>query len=222
MGDVEATYRSTPSDMDRVDLDRLKRGTMSLRALLEACAEDPTGPELYVPGLNIPPGTPLGREMGKPAVLEEADVFGTSIFLGRNTKCIGHYHPKTQAMLCQVQGKKRIWMYPPSELPKVHLFPFWSEGFFRSEVNWYGDRKRFPRAAEAKGTLYELEPGDALFIPLHWLHVPEGEGWNVSVTYWWRPTIAEWPIGLSTVRTLAGIGVEAIRQRRSGVVGRFE
>ena len=144
-------------------------------------------------------------------MLSTLDIYATTIFLGRNTKCIGHFHPRTQALLCQVQGVKRVWMYPPTELKRLYLGPMWSDGFFQSQVNFYGENSLFPLVANAKGLLFELHPGDALFIPLHWLHVPEGDGWNVSVTHWWRPKLEEWTLSSATLRSLLGMSLFGLR-----------
>ncbi len=213
-GDVEVRYRSTPDQMPRVDLARIDQGPRSLVDLLRECEASPdAGRELYVPGLDITGGD-LKEDLGVPDLLSGVGVDATTAFFGRNTRCLGHYHPQGQALLCQAQGIKRIWMYPPSELRRLSLFPTWSEGFFRSQINFYGDRSAFPDLARARGQLFELHPGDALFIPLHWLHVPEGLGWSVSVTYWWRPRLAEWPLTASTLRALVGLGFKALRSRR--------
>jgi len=215
MGDIQVSYRSTPSEMSRVDLNKIQQGIMSLSSILKECVRSPTdGPEIYVPGLDLPPGALLNRDLAQPALLAAREIYATTVFLGRNTKCIGHFHPKSQALLCQVHGVKRVWMYPPAELRRLNLFPVWTDGFFRSQVNFYGDLSAFPGVAKARGHLFELQPGDALFIPLHWLHVPEGEGWSVSVTHWWRPTFREWTWGLASARALFGIGFELARQLR--------
>src|ERR1041385_2195237 len=212
MGDIQVPYRSTPSDMPRIELARIQRGKMSLLELLTECSRSPDGDELYVPGLDLPQNTSLARDVGIPSMLTQVHVYATTVFLGRNTQCLGHYHPKTQALLCQVQGIKRVWMYSPDEMRKLYVFPFWSQTFFQSQVNYYGDRTQFPRLTRARCQEFELHPGDALFIPLHWLHVPEGKGWNLSVTHWWRPSLREWTYSFATARTLLGIGCEAIRQ----------
>jgi Cupin-like domain len=213
IGDIEVPYRSTPDDMRRLDLQRVQQGNTSLLGILRECERSPDqGREIYLPGLDLLSTAPLVRDLGVPELLKASSVFATSVFLGRNTKCFGHYHPKAQALLCQVQGIKRIWMYPPTELKRLYLFPFWSRAFFLSQVNFYGDRSQFPLMSRARGQLFELHPGDALFIPLHWLHVPEGRGWTVSVTHWWRPHLTEWPLSAATARTLTGIGLEAVRR----------
>lgn len=212
LGDIEVPFRSTPEHMARMDLSRIQQGRMSLGALLEACADDPSGEELYVPGLALPEGVGPGLDIEKPSLLAPFQTFGTTVFLGRNTKCIGHFHPKAHALLCQVQGIKKVWMFPPSELGRLNLFPAWSQGFFQSEVNFYGDLAPFPQVARAKGQMYELHPGDALFIPMHWLHVPEGAGWTTAVTYWWRPGLGEWLRSAGSLRALVGVGGELVRR----------
>ena len=212
LGDIEVPYRSTPTDLERMDLARIQRGKTSLHGLLSACAADPDGDELYVPGMALPGSAPLSRDIAEPGLLSGLKTFGTTIFLGRNTRCIGHFHPKAQALLCQVQGVKRVWMFPPSRFGRLHLFPPWSGSFYQSEVNFYGDLTPFPRLRRAGGVMYELHPGDALFIPMHWLHVPEGGGWTAAITYWWRPGAGEWLRSAGSVRALIGIGAELMRR----------
>lgn len=212
LGDLQVPYRSTPADLERMDLDRIQQGKTSLHGLLSACADDPDGEELYVPGMSLPPAAAVTRDIEEPTLLSRFRTFGTTIFLGRNTRCIGHFHPKAQALLCQVQGVKRVWMFPPSQLGRLHLFPAWSRSFYQSEVNFYGDLAPFPRMSRAKGILYELHPGDALFIPMHWLHVPEGGGWTAAVTFWWRPGPVEWLRSAGSGRALVGIGAELMRR----------
>lgn len=211
-GDLRVPYRSTPEDMARMDLSRIHRGQTSLHDLLRDCQADPGGPELYVPGISLPPGAGLMEDIAEPGLLAPFRTFGTTVFLGRNTRCIGHFHPKTQALLCQVQGVKRIWMFPPSQLGRLHLSPIWSRGFYQSEANFYGDLAAFPGVRRAGGRMYELQPGDALFIPLHWLHVPEGRGWTAAVTYWWRPGAGEWLRSAGSLGALVGVGAELARR----------
>lgn len=211
-GDLEVPYRSTPEDLPRMDLSRIHRGLTSLHGLLRACQADPDGPELYVPGISLPPHAGLMRDIEEPRLLSPYRTFGTTVFLGRNTQCIGHFHPKAQALLCQVQGIKRVWMFPPSELGRLHLFQVWSRDFYQSAANFYGDLAAFPGVRRAKGRMYELHPGDALFIPQHWLHVPEGRGWTAAVTYWWRPGVSEWLRSAGSLRALAGVGAELARR----------
>lgn len=211
-GDLEVPYRSTPEDLPRMDLSRIHRGQTSLHGLLRECQADPGGPELYVPGISLPSHAGLMRDIEEPALLAPFRTFGTSVFLGRNTRCIGHFHPKAQALLCQVQGIKRVWMFPPSELGRLHLFPVWSRSFYQSAANFYGDLTAFPGVLQARGRMYELHPGDALFIPQHWLHVPDGKRWTAAVTYWWRPGLGEWLRSAGSLRALTGVGAELARR----------
>ncbi len=217
MGDIDVPYRSTPAGLPQVDMQRIERGTTSLLNVLQECARSPRdGPEVYVPGMDLPAATPLAGDIGRPEILSSVDIYATSVFLGRNTRCIGHFHPRSQALLCQVQGVKQVRMFSPEALGRLDLFPVWSDGFFRSRFNFYGDPADHPPFALAEGQVVELHPGDAIFLPMHWLHVPEGAGWNVSVTHWWRPDRQDWRISAASLRSAVGIGFEMARQRRDG------
>lgn len=221
MGDLQVSYRSTPEGMEEVDMQKIRSGKMSLVEFLEECARDPDGPELYIPGLDLPPDVGLREEIGFPEWLSPTQVSGTSLFMGRNTKCIGHFHPRSQALLCQVKGRKKIRMLAPRYAKHASLFPWWSEGFFVSRVNYYAqspsrELERIPFQE------YELDSGDALFIPLHWLHIPEGIGWSATVTHWWPASWREWPVARTSGISMLGIAGEYVRQKVRGGAVRSE
>ena len=215
-GDIEVACRrrsATPASADAPPPPWIWART-SLRGMLEECAgaagEDEA--EVYVPGLDVSENDTLSVDLARPEMLPPGKHSRVTIFFGRNTQCNGHYHPRVQAFLCQVQGKKRVWMYPPSEVGKLYMHPVWRRRYYASQVDFYGDRSRYPRVERAKAQLFELNPGDVLFIPMHWLHVPEGRGWSVSVTHWWKPDLMEWPVNALTVRTLVGLALRAVRK----------
>jgi len=54
------------------------------------------------------------------------------------------------------------------------------------------DLERFSRFAEAKPLDFRLEPGEILFIPVHWWHLTNVEGYQVSVTQIWRASVRQW------------------------------
>lgn len=216
-GDVEVIYRSTPEDAAGPDQQSFAQGERSLLELLRECEASPDdGPELYIPGLDLPAEGTLAADLRLPGLVPADKVHGSSIFFGRNTRCVAHYHPQAQALLCQVQGVKRVWMYPPRLTGRQRLFPPWSTRFFASRIDFYAEGGRRLETAAAPVQLFELHPGDALFIPLHWLHVPSGQGWSVSVTHFWPARPMEWRPNLTAVHTLAAMGFRAARRRFGG------
>ena len=112
------------------------------------------------------------------------------VFVGVDTFSTAHYHRMTsQAVLCQIQGRKRLRLIPPSSLKYMYLLPWYSVRGNHSRIRFDGaekpDSQAYPKLAQAKTIECVLEPGDALFIPDHWMHIVEGIGENISVTYFW-------------------------------------
>ena len=73
------------------------------------------------------------------------------------------------------------------------------------------DFDRFPkfREALASALTYELEPGDAIFIPGMWWHqVQSLESFNLLVNYWWCPT----PAVMGSPMTALMHGILSIRE----------
>lgn len=65
-------------------------------------------------------------------------------------------------VLCQINGSKRVLLFPPSDVSNFQIAP----GESSSSINVFTtDLSRFPRCQEAI-----LKAGDVLFIPPLWLH----------------------------------------------------
>ena len=111
------------------------------------------------------------------------------VFVGVDTFSTAHYHrSKSQAVLCQVQGRKRLRMIPPSSLKNMYLLPWFSMRGNHSRIRFDGgvpDSVEYPKLAKAEMIEVVLEPGEALFIPDHWMHIVEGIEENISITYFW-------------------------------------
>jgi hypothetical protein len=217
-GHLDVTVRRTnleDPEIRSTSLGRLgtDQGETKLARVLDRCAAmDPADEreELYVPGVAMWQVPSLARDWERPAFLDGTELKGGTVWLGRNTRSIAHYHPAQHALLVQVAGQKRLTMYAPDELDKTYLFPAWSGSFYRSRVNFHAPRSsaNFPRLADATAWEVVLEPGDMAFIPVHWLHIPVGLRWSVSFTLWWKAAMREWAFPSPGLRCLFWNGVQ--------------
>lgn len=82
-------------------------------------------------------------------------------------------------VLCQINGAKRVLMFPPSDVCQLQIPP----GESSSSINVFAsDLSSFPRCQEAI-----LEAGDVLFIPSLWLHAAAPlEMTSISVNVFFR------------------------------------
>lgn len=91
------------------------------------------------------------------------------------------HHDLTNNLLIQVVGRKRISLIPAAEAPKMqndkHVFSAWRD-----------IDKPDPEALKKGHTgairrhVFDLEPGEALFIPVGWWHQVEALDFSVSLT----------------------------------------
>jgi hypothetical protein len=203
-GDLEVPTRRTPLDQDELSVEKVHQGFAQLSTVLDEC-DSASDTEAYVPGIPLKSAPALLADIERPAFLDNQPLRQTSLFLGQNTRCLGHMHPVAQAVLTQVAGEKEIVMYAPHDLSKLYMHPVWDTAFFQSRVNFHAlDADRFPRIAEAQAFTVRLQPGDSLFIPVHWLHVPTGFGWTLSVTHWWRSQWMQWTDWSAATRSILG------------------
>lgn len=214
VGHVEVPYRRTPLEKAEIGVEDVHLGRTSAAQVLDRC-EGPGTSEEYIPGMNLKDVGSLSDDIAAPGFVDRAWLRSVSIFLGRNTRCLGHFHPFAQAVLTQVVGDKDVDLYAPEDLSRVYLRKWYEQGFFQSRVNFHGDHAgEYPRLAQARRWTVRLRPTDQLFIPVHWLHVPTSIGMTASVTHWWRARWQEWGgMGIGA-RCLAGVAMMALSGMR--------
>jgi len=144
-----------------------------------------------------------------------------NFWMGNQTRVSAHFDfPDNVA--CVVAGRRRFTLFPPEQVGNLYIGPVdrTPSGQAISLVDFRDpDFERFPKFREAleHAITYELEPGDAIFIPSMWWHQVESlSAFNLLVNYWWRTTMPEMgsPMsalmhGMLTVRDLPE------RQRRA-------
>jgi hypothetical protein len=113
------------------------------------------------------------------------------IWLGNAIVTPAHFDESAN-VACVVAGRRRFTLLPPAEAANLYVGPLdhAPTGTPLSLVDFRApDFARFPRfrAALEQARVFELEPGDAIYIPpLWWHHVESLERFNVLVNYWWK------------------------------------
>lgn len=163
--------------------------TMSLRDYLERMAR---GENVYLSTVLVNQHFPqLSSKLPFPACIapeRTRDNDGYYLFVGDRQRSETHFHPGLQAVLVNLYGKKRVGLYSPTETD--HLYPYrWYEVLGTERIpafNWSrvlpDTRDQFPALDRLSGYEVVLEPGEMLFIPIHWWHWAESLGPSISVT----------------------------------------
>lgn len=162
-----------------------------LDALL-AFADDPAPPALYLGSTELDGSFPGLRAAHDLPQLRRHDA-QVSLWLGNRTRVAPHFDlPDNVA--CVVAGRRRFTLFPPDQVANLYIGPLdlTPAGQPISLVDTaQPDLQRFPRYAQALPTarVFELDPGDALFIPGMWWHGVESLApVNALVNFWWRST----------------------------------
>lgn len=96
---------------------------------------------------------------------------------------------------CQVQGQKRLILYPPSDVPHLRLPP----GASSSILDVFDSAASDGNVVSIPNTsLHEavLNPGDILFIPPLWLHAASPtEGVSIAVNVFFRNLSSGYAMG---------------------------
>jgi len=151
--------------------------------------DDPAPPAIYVGSTTVEECLP-GLLDADALAIAPADALA-SIWFGNRSRIAAH-QDLPDNLACVVAGRRRITVFPPEQLPNLYIGPldFTPAGQPISLVDFAApDLARFPRFAEAMrhAQVFELEAGDALFIPsMWWHHIEALDGFNALINYWWR------------------------------------
>lgn len=171
-------------------------GYGKLATVLQKLSEEPAddkGKAIYVGSTAVDEWLPGFREQNDVTV--PGDDVAVSFWLGNRTHVSTHFDfPDNVA--CVVAGRRRFTLFPPDQVANLYVGPIdrTPAGQAISLVDFANpDFERFPKFEKAleSARSYELEPGDAIFIPGMWWHNVESlSSFNLLVNYWWCPTPA--------------------------------
>ncbi|QSQ16076.1 cupin-like domain-containing protein [Myxococcus landrumensis] len=89
------------------------------------------------------------------------------------------HHDHLNILFCQVLGRKRFWLLPPCETPRLYN----DRGLYSAVDIRAPDARRFPDFARASLHSCVVGPGDALLIPVGWWHAVQALDVSLSVTF---------------------------------------
>ena len=176
---------------DTFDGFNFRSGRSHLGQVFQKLAEqtDAESPQsIYVGSTSVDRWLPDFRKYNDVAVPDKDAL--VSFWLGNNTRVSAHFDfPDNVA--CVVAGKRRFTLFPPEEIDNLYIGPIdrTPSGQAISLVDFADpDFERFPKFEQALETAvsYELQPGDAIYIPsMWWHHVESLSDFNLLVNYWW-------------------------------------
>lgn len=126
-------------------------------------------------------------ELHPPGILGGARHIDYNLVAGRDSIVFGHYHLGLHALLCQIHGTKRVVLCRPEDSPHVYPYPLYGGLFSTSRVDFLEpDFRRFPQFRAARPIEIVMQPGDALFIPVHWWHATYGVDLSMTASLFWK------------------------------------
>jgi len=167
------------------------RNKLSISAIIDQLSRYLDGknpPCLAAQSAKIPECLP-GFEKENQLPVLDPDI-APRIWIG-NTITVPAHVDDANNIACVISGKRRFTLFPPDQVENLYIGPldYNPAGAPISMVRAHDpDLKRFPNYPKAleKAQVFELLPGDALYIPPVWWHQVESIGkLNILVNYWW-------------------------------------
>jgi hypothetical protein len=148
---------------------------------------------LYVLQLPIRKVVPeLWPDVRFPTFVDEHKYVSVNFWFGPGSHVTSLHFDGVNNFLTQIRGRKQVILCPPREIARLYPVPVSYMANYFSQVNVASpDLTQFPAWADADRAVFEIGPGDMLFIPSFWWHAVRGVDQNMSINYWWRSRAAD-------------------------------
>ncbi len=149
----------------------------------------PEAPAIAMQAVPVPGALP-GFEKENVLLLVDAAV-PPRMWLGNKSTVAAHFDNNNN-IACVVAGRRRFTLFPPEQVANLYIGPLLNTpgGSPISMVDLRNpDLNRFPRFEQALAACQQadLEPGDAIYIPILWWHAVEAlDSFNLQINYWWN------------------------------------
>jgi hypothetical protein len=149
-----------------------------------------------------------------PADLESLRGVSDTVFFGLNTGSCCHIHAHEEAVVFQLTGTKVFTLYPPADVRRLYFEPV-TRDYRRSRVSFPNvDYRQFPLARQLTKIDVVLEPGDALYLPVHWAHWTAAEGFTFTLTRFFSARLRHYRFPSPGIRCILGRVIQLVRNRR--------
>lgn len=127
--------------------------------------------------------SPLARELTKdirfPEAYCDSDPEAPIYFwIGPSGTRSGLHFDPMNVLFVQVIGSKKFLLAPPQDIPNAYL----KNEFYSSVDGEQPDLQRFPKYAAVQPISVELNPGEAMLLPVGWLHQVTSKSISFSVS----------------------------------------
>lgn len=103
---------------------------------------------------------------------------GWAVMFYKNSYSDWHFHPGTDAMMCQVLGTKDVLLLPPTARAWQQIVPVHRDQWKVYDV----DVAKAPAYRDIRPYHVIVEPGDGLFLPVNWWHAVQGRPGEYGIT----------------------------------------
>jgi hypothetical protein len=129
----------------------------------------------------------LIADLDEPPWIEKTDISRITNFWYGGAGCVSPLHyDKSHNFFYQIMGRKELILFSPSD--GKFLYPDTQPNFIHiSLINLDNpDIIAYPLFKNAQGYRVIVNPGDVLYLPLHWWHQVRSLDLSISVNYWWH------------------------------------
>lgn len=148
-----------------------------------------------------------------PADLADLPGVSDTVFFGLNTGSCCHIHAHEEAVVFQLMGTKAFTLYPPGDVRYLYFEPI-TQDYRRSRVEFPDvDYRKFPLTRRLTQVDVVLEPGDALYLPVHWAHWTAAVGFTFTLTRFFQAKLRHYRFPSPGLRCVVGRLIQTLRHR---------
>lgn len=154
----------------------------------------------------------LYRDATIPHIFDDLPDIADTVFFGRNTGSCCHIHAHEESIVFQLMGTKRFILYHPHEVRNMYFEPIAAD-YRRSQIDFNAEiaYDKFPLARKVKPIEIIMEPGDALYLPVHWAHWTAAEGFTFTLTRFFHARLRNYRFPSPGIRCILGKLIQSVR-----------